>query len=520
MDYLKVGRAADLSGTDKKIYRLLEILPAALSWLTLLLLLVYSYFRPEWVAYFMIAFDVYWLLLVLYLSIHLIVSYRRLKYNLKINWREKLLGLQPPPGRPDWQELWHLVILPTYNESLEVIRPSFLALTRDGYPPERLIVVLATEERGGEPARARAEEIKREFGGKFGHFLITVHPDGIEGELKGKGANQAWAAREVKEKIVDPRQLNYDHIIVSVFDIDTVVTPGYFSLLSYKFLTVDKPWRASYQPIPVYFNNIWQAPFFSRVAASSNTFWQMMQQIRQEKLATYSSHSMSWRALVEIGFWSTRMVSEDSRIFWHCFCHFKGDYRVEPLYYPVSMDACMADTSWETAKNLYKQQRRWGWGVENVPYLIFNFIKARRTMPKGKTIKQIMVQIYGFHSWATNALIIGVIGWMPMILGGDRFNVTVLSGNLPFITRTLMTCAMIGLVISAAVSTMLLPKKPANFGFGKSIAMVAQWLVLPISIIIFGSIPGLDSQTRLAFGRYLGFWVTPKARTNLETAVK
>jgi hypothetical protein len=519
MNYLKIGRAQDLSGRDKTIYRLLEILPAFLSWSTLLLLLFYSYFQPEWVAYFMIAFDVYWLLLVLYLSIHLIVSYRRLKSNLKIDWLQKLIKLKPEAGRPDWQQLWHLIILPTYNESLEVIRPSFLSLVQDGYPPERMIVVLATEERGGVESIARAEQIKAEFGSKFGRFLITVHPDGMEGELKGKGSNQAWAAREVKEKIIDAEHLNYDLIIVSVFDIDTVVTPGYFSLLSYKFLTVENPYQASYQPIPVYFNNIWEAPFFSRVAASSNTFWQMMQQIRQEKLATYSSHSMSWRALTEIGFWSTRMVSEDSRIFWHCFCHFKGDYRVEPLYYPVSMDVCMADTAWETAKNLYKQQRRWGWGVENVPYLIFNFFKARKTMPKGKTIKQIFVQLYGFHSWATNALIIGIIGWMPMILGGDRFNVTVLSGNLPYITRTLMTCAMIGLVISAAVSTMLLPKKPANYGFWKSVAMVAQWLVLPVSIIIFGSIPGLDSQTRLASGRYLGFWVTPKTRQSKESTI-
>jgi hypothetical protein len=52
MDYLKVGRAEDLTGRDKIFYRSLEILPATLSWLTLLLLLIFSYFRPEWVAYF------------------------------------------------------------------------------------------------------------------------------------------------------------------------------------------------------------------------------------------------------------------------------------------------------------------------------------------------------------------------------------------------------------------------------------------------------------------------------------
>ena len=238
----------------------------------------------------------------------------------------------------------------------------------------------------------------------------------------------------------------------------------------------------------------------------------MMQQIRQEKLATYSSHSMTWKALVDIGFWSTNMVSEDSRIFWHCFLYYKGDYRVEPLHYPVSMDVCMDESAWQTMKNLYKQQRRWGWGVENLPYLLFNTMKNWKSLPKGKVISKILNQIYGFHSWATNAMIIGVIGWLPLLLGGDRFNVTVLSGNLPAVTRYLMTIAMGGMVLSAIISTMLLPKKPKKYGFGKNIIMILQWIILPISIIIFGAIPALDSQTRLMLGKYMGFFVTPKRR--------
>ncbi|MBU4257253.1 glycosyltransferase family 2 protein [Patescibacteria group bacterium] len=526
MDYLKIGKATDLEGKDRKLYRAFEILPGSLSWATLLILLVMSYFKPVWVAYFIIAFDVYWLLLVVYLGLHLLSAYRKLRQNIKINWEEKCkaLALNNDLAQKkidknclynkgvSWEDVVHLIILPTYNESADVIRPTFQALIEDGFPANKMIVVLAIEEREGQKAIDKAEIIKAEFAGRFRNFLVTVHPDDIAGELKGKGANQAWAAREVKGKIIDAQGLDYDKILVSVFDIDTVVRPGYFFCLTYKFLTVKDPYRASYQPVPVYHNNIWQAPFFARVAASSNTFWQMMQQIRQEKLATYSSHSMTWRALNDAGFWSTNMVSEDSRIFWHCFCYYKGDYRVEPLHFPVSMDVTMDETAWQTANNLYKQQRRWGWGVENLPYLLFNGVKKWREMPKGKLISRVLVQFYGFHSWATNALIIGVIGWMPMILGGDRFNATVLSANLPYVTRVLMTFAMIGMVISAVVSTLLLPERPARYGFFKSVKMVLQWLFLPITIVIFGAVPGLDAQTRLLLGKYMGFFVTPKKR--------
>lgn len=514
MDYLKISKATDLANIkDRRLYRFLEILPGFLSWATLVVLLLFSALKPVWVAYFIIAFDVYWLLLVIYLGINLFAAYLSMKKNIKIDWRGQCEKL--PPAKTNnlkWQDIIQLVLFPTYNESLAVIRPSFLALIQDGYPTDKMIVVLAIEERAGEPARERARIIEREFADKFKHFLITVHPDGLAGEIKGKGANQAWAARQAKRDIIDKFNYDYDKILISVFDMDTVVMTGYFYCLTHKFLTVKEPYRASFQPIPVYHNNIWQAPFFARVAAASNTFWQMMQQIRQEKLATYSSHSMTWRALADIDFWSTNMVSEDSRVFWHCYLKYKGGYRVEPLYFPVSMDVCMDETIGRTMKNLYKQQRRWGYGVENLPYLMFNAVKERKKLPLRRVLNKIFIQLYGFHSWATNALIIGVIGWMPMILGGDRFNITVLSSNLPVVARTLMTVAMIGLVFSAIISSLLLPSRPARYGFGKSLTMILQWLILPVSIILFGAVPSLEAQTRLMLGKYMGFWVTPKIR--------
>ncbi len=507
MNYYKIGRATDLSGRDRLLYRVLEILPGFLSLGTLLTLLVLSYFQPIWVAYFIVAFNVYWLFRVAYLAIHLVVAYRQLKKNLLINWQEKCLAVS------GWRDIVHLVIFPTYNESLEVIRPSIQSLVQDGYPTDKMIVVFATEERGGHEAQERARAIEQEFGHLFRKFFITIHPDGLVGEIKGKGANQAWAARRVKEEIIDAEKLDYKKIIVSVFDIDTCVRSGYFYCLTHRFLTVKSPHRASYQPIPVYHNNLWEAPFLARTTAISNTHWQMMQQIRSERLATYSSHSMSWQALVDVNFWSTNMVSEDSRIFWHCLCFYHGEYRVEPLYFPVSMDVCMDITAWQTLKNLYKQQRRWGWGVENVPFILFNFIKDKTpTFKFRRKLFYSLIQLEGFHSWGTNALIIAVIGWMPMLLGGNEFNSTVLSSNLPLASRILMTFAMFGMVVSAIISTLLLPKRPAKYSFAKSISMVVQWGFLPISIVFFGAIPGLEAQIRLLLGKYMGFWVTPKAR--------
>jgi len=519
MEYLKIGRAKELQGGDYRLYRYLEIFPAFLSWATLLVLIIFSYFQPIYVAFFIIAFDVYWLLLVLYLGIHLAVSYTRMKKNLKVDWLKACVDLgeidlktKTTTKKVDWNDLIQMVIFPVSSEGYDIIQPSFQAIVDSAYPLKNMIMVLAAEERGGDEVLKNAKKIEAEYGSMCKDFILTVHPDGLADEMKGKGANQAWAAKIVREKLDLEKEIDQELILVSVFDIDTIIYPQYFHCLAHTFLTVDEPYRASYQPVPVYHNNVWQAPFFARVAASSNTFWQMMQQIRQEKLATYSSHSMTWQALIDVDFWSKTMVSEDSRIFWHCFCYYKGDYRVEPLNYHVSMDVTMDTSFAQTAKTLYSQQRRWGWGVENLPYLIFNTIKMWGHIPRRKFINRIIVQLYCFHSWATNAIIIGFIGWLPMLIGGDKFNSSVLSTNLPFVTRSLMMLAMSGLVFSAILSTILLPKPPKKYGFLKYSLMLLQWITLPVSIIIFGSIPGLEAQTRLALKKPLGFMVTPKSR--------
>ncbi len=512
--YLKLSKATDLkSPKERIIYRAFEILPGFLAWLTLSSVIFLSWLKPVWIALFIIAFDVYWLLKTIYLSVHLRAGYNRMERNLEINWLEKLSLLSRRSEKKDWQKIHHLIILPFYKESLSTVQSTFRAIVNSDYPKDKMLIVLAIEERAGQGAAQLAQKIKKEFGSQFFKFLITVHPADIAGELAGKGANSTWAARRAKKEIIDPLKIDYSDIIVSCFDIDTQVYPKYFSRLTYVYLTTGRPTRASYQPIPIYNNNIWQATCLSRVVATSGTFWQMMQQQRPERLSTFSSQSISFRALVEVDFWPTNMVSEDSRIFWQNLLHYNGRYRTIPLHYPVSMDANLAPTFLQTALNIYRQQRRWGWGVENIPFLFFGFLKNRK-ISWPKKFHWFWIQLEGFWSWGTNALLIFLLGWLPLFLGGQRFNVTLLSYNLPRVTRTLMTLAMIGLVGSAIYSTLLLPRRPKEYsrlkGFCKILTIIIQWILLPFTIIVFGCLPGLESQTRLMLGKYMGFWVTPK----------
>ena len=522
--YLDIGNAKDdliKSPRDRAIYRFLEMLPGMLAWGTLIFVTLMSWLAPVFIAFFIIAFDIYWLLKTVYLSMHMRTSYGTMRKYMKMDWLEKLKSREfrnaenpPQPsfakeGAKSWEDIYHLVILPFYKESFEVLDATLGAIETANYPKEKIIIILASEERAGEAAQKDADKIREKYGDKFFKFLVTVHPKDIVGELAGKGANASWTARQAKKEIVDALNLSYDKIIVSNLDSDTRIYPEYFGCLTYHFLTCEEPHRSSFQPIPIYNNNVWNAPAFSRVVATSGTFWHMMQQERPERLATFSSHAMSWQALVELDFWNTKNVSEDSRIFWKALLYYDGDYRVVPIFYPVSMDANLAPSFIETAANVYRQQRRWGWGSENIPYIIFGFLKNKKISLR-KKIYWTFNHMEGFWSWATNALILFMLGWLPLFLGGPQFNLTVLSYNLPQVTRTIMTLAMVGLVSSAIISTLLLPPRPKGYGFHRHLVMVFQWALLPLTILIFGALPGLDAQTRLLLGRYMGFWVTPK----------
>lgn len=433
---------------------------------------------------------------------------------MKINWLSRLKKFENKNNSEKrWENIYHLVLLPFYKEPYEVVKEGIESILRSNYPSQKFIIVLGSEERAGKEASLIAEKIKNEYQNIFFEFLTSVHPADISGEIPGKGSNETWMAKKAKELVIDKNKIPYENILVSVFDIDTQVPSEYFGILTYNFLTAPFPLRSSFQPIPLFTNNIFQAPALARVVSFSTTFWQMMQQARPERLTTFSSHSMPFKPLVEIGFWEKDLVSEDSRIFWQCLIGYSGDWHVVPLNYPVAMDANVAPTFWGSMKNLYKQQRRWAWGSENVPYLLRGFFRNKKMSLKTK-LYWIFNTLEGYHSWATNSLIIFALGWLPVSLGGESFNYSLLSYNLPEITRFIMSLASVGIISSAIISILLLPPPPKWFRWWHYLLFLLQWALMPFTLIIFGSLPALEAQTRLALGGKwrLGFWVTPKFR--------
>ncbi|HEY0964326.1 MAG TPA: glycosyltransferase family 2 protein [Candidatus Paceibacterota bacterium] len=363
----KVGRATDLTGRDRRLFRFLEIVPGAASWLALIGVILASMYIPFIAAYFIIAFSIYWVLKTIFLSYHVRYNWKRLKHHMKLDWQQLV-------SRFEYSQYHHLVIFPYYKEPKEVLEGALIGLKNAKYDHKKMIVVLAAEGRAGEEATAIGQELVAKYKDEFGHLLLTIHPSDINGEIAGKGSNTHWALHQVRKEVIDANNIPYKNIVTSIFDVDTVIYNDYFNCLMWHFLTCANPYKSAFQPVPLFSNNLWEAPALSRVMAMSSTFWQMIMQERPDKSATFSSHSVSFQALYEIGYGQANVVSEDSRIFWNLLIANDGKFEIVPLSYPVSMDATIAGNLWGTIVNIYRQHRRWTYGVENWCYITYHFM--------------------------------------------------------------------------------------------------------------------------------------------------
>jgi hypothetical protein len=339
-----------------------------------------------------------------------------------------------------------------------------------------------------------------------------MHPDGIAGEVRGKGGNITFAGRAVAAQLAE-QGFDPEHVIVTTFDSDHRAGRQYFSYLSYEYAKNPNRIHKSYQPIPMFYNNIWDAPAPMRVIATNNSFWVLIEAMRPHRVRNFAAHAQSLRALLDTDFWSVTTIVEDGHQYWRSWFTFDGDHEVVPLYVPVYQDAVLAETYRKTFVAQYKQVRRWAYGVSDFPYVVRHSIRNHRISLLNKVV-HIFRLFEGHFSWATAALTIAYVAWLPLFLN-EKFSHgpnSELAHQLPVIASRVQNVALIALIITIAISMISLPKRPERYGPRRSLAMVVQWVLLPVVGIAFGSLCAIDAQTRLMFGRYLEFQVTAKSR--------
>ena len=486
-----------------KSRRTLEIIPGIFSWTLILFPIWGSYVVPKLVAYYIIAFCVYWVYRSINLSVLAVIAHFRIKAASFNDWQKDLE--QAFPER--WSTIHHAIVIPTYQEPESTLTRTLSALQKQTLPSKQLHIMLSFEDREGDEAREKAKKLQQMFGHAFGSLSTTFHPD-IDGEVKGKSSNTAWGARQLKRLLVDEQGLPMGNITITSEDADALFHPSYFAALTYYFLKSPKPYNRIWQGAIMFYNNIWQVPTPVRVLASLFSVLQMYVLVRSDRLINFSTYSTSLQHIVDIDFWDADVIPEDYRLFFKSYFAKKGDFSVEPIFLPINADAAQAHSWWSTMVNQYEQLKRWAWGVSDDPYIVRRYLTAKGVPFWDKTLR-VFHTIEDHFLWPVNWFAITVSAFFPPLLN-QQFGRTILGKTLPQVTSTLLTISLISMLVVFVVDAINRPPAPNKRSLIGYAIQPLEFLLLPVIGFFFSALPGIDAHTRLMLGKYLEYRVTEK----------
>ncbi len=488
-----------------KTRRFLEILPGFFSWSLILFPIWGSFVVPDIVAYYVIAFSVYWLYKSSVMALLSILAHFRIKAASHFDWMKDLKKNFPDK----YDKIYHLIIIPTYKEPISTLDKTLKSLTKQSFPLKNIFIVLSFEKREGEPAKQKAKILIEKYKHKFGGLWATFHPD-IKGEVKGKSSNTSWGAKFGKKKLVDELKLPIENITITSEDADARFHKHYFAYLTYEFLTIEKPYNTVWQGNIVFYNNIWEVPAPIRVLASIFSVSQMYILYKEDRLINFSTYSTSLKHVVSIEYWDTDVIPEDYRFFFKSYFMKKGDFDVKPIFLPIYADAAQSKSLIDNFINQYEQIKRWAWGVSDDAYIIRQYIITDGIPFWDKTIRILKV-IEDHFLWPVNWFALTTAAMFPPLLNKKIGERKIIIKTLPQIVQKILTLTLVSMIIIIIIDALNRPKRPKNKkNIISYITQPLEFLLLPIISFLFSALPGLDAHTRLMLGKYIEYRVTEK----------
>ena len=519
-------------GKRTKQYRFFEILPGLLSYGAIILLVVLSFLNTVLASAYLLLIVLTALVRAVGIAYHTIKGNKELKRSCAVNWharlmelgdaeasykklknknykeyefsnhKENLLAIATNPKKyPKPDEIINAVIITAYTEPFDVIEPTIKALTKVTYDKKNLLIFFAYEERGGEAIEATAKKLKSLYGNQFMDFVLSKHPKDLPNEVVGKGGNITYAGHRLKE-YCDRNKIAYDRVIVTTLDCDNRPHPKYFDAVAYEYIVNENRNNMSYQPVALFINNIWDVPAPMRILATGNSFWNIISSVRPHTLRNFASHSQPLKALVGMNFWSVRTIVEDGHQYWRSYFYFKGNYTVQPILVPIYQDAVLSGTLKKTLKDQFKQLRRWSYGASDIAYVAMNIFTKDRDVPLMPALGRFIRLLDGHVTLACISFLVAFGGWVPLIVN-PRASMLIAAQQLPDAISKIQQVAMLGIIITIVISFQIIPKRPARYKWTKSIFMFTQWILMPVTAILYSALAAYVAQTRLMFGKYL-----------------
>lgn len=508
-------------GRRDRIYRIFEILPGALSYFMLALPVILSLINVTLAAVFVLIYLLINFTRGIAGAIRGLHGFHVMRVHQKYPWTQMLNELEAGElsntrvKRPQWHldelkrmkerpllmppsEVIHAIIIATYKETREILEPTIQSVLAMDYDMKKVMLILAYEERGGERTEEQALDLIKTYKHHFKDAMAIKHPKDMPDEDIGKGGNINFTGRTLK-KYLEDRKIDPVRVMVTTLDADNRPDKNYLNALSYAYTAAPDPIHASYQPVALYTNNIWDVPAPMRVLATGNSLFNLVISLRGHALRNFSSHAQPMAALIQTDFWSARTVVEDGHQFWRSYIAFDGNYRVYPLHLPISQDAVLSESYRKTLKAQFYQVRRWTYGASDVAYLAYYGFYHKNKIPKWDLWTKFWRLLEGHVTWAVGPVLVLVSGFIPAFFNPKNFA----ANELPLIVSRVQTVGIAAIVITVFMCLRTLPPKPARYKHHRTLFMILQWVYLPITTLFYNSMAAFNSQTRLMFKWYL-----------------
>ncbi len=411
-------------------------------------------------------------------------------------------------------EIVHRCLIPTYKESESILQDTLSNLVKSNFDKNKIAVTICWEEADKENFLKIIQNLEKKFKNKFWFFNYTIHPKWIPWEIPWKWANIKYAAKQTYQKILKHFNTTPEKVLVTTLDADTNVDKEYFNILTYTYLSTPNKKYKSYQPLIFFFNNFWDAPFFSKAVSLGNSYWILFNTTKNKWLRNFSTHAQPLDALIELDFWSNETIVEDWHQYRRSYFGFYWNHECVPVYTKVYQDANLNKNILLTAKAQYNQMRRWAHWAEDISYSVCQRIYNFKQLNFRRTLYEVLRLTEGHIMWASLHFVLSIWFWLTLIKDIKFFS----QNSLGKVLSIFLGISLIFLLLTTILNILLSPwyklsKKEKIIEFLKFITLYPIF-IWPI-LVIFSGLPALHTQIMLMLGKPMKkFNVTIKVRKN------
>lgn len=486
--------------------RILDGIPGFVAWLSLMLVVIGAVYVP-WTVFSIAA------IIATYMAARIALAgfanwmgFRRIGRYEMTDWRAEYERRRRPESLA-WEEVRHLVILPSYQEDCAILRATLERLAASPLARDQVIVVLAMEQSDPQ-AYDTAAALQEEFAGRFCYILATFHPRGLPGEIQAKSANIAWASRHARRELVERLGLPLENIVITAGDADSLLHPKYLECLTCLFATSERRYAEFWQAPIRYHNNVWNSnPALAYLHAYSSAWEMAYLSGSWWQALPISTYSLSMKLADDVGYWDPDVIADECHMFIKCYFARAGNLRLTPLYLPFSGYAVAGDNFLDACRNRYRQTVRHAWGAKEIGYTIRQM--SERPIPLVKASRVLLRVIHDNLMAGAGWVIITFGTQLPLVFKPELVVDGLWTPQFILLQASTLVIILMSLWFWG-FDMRLRPPRATAWRPAEVLLTGISFVALPFIVLFLLAMPVLEAQTRLMLGIPLEFKVSRK----------